>query len=226
MRILIIEDNRGIRNFLSQGFRYKNYICDEAINGKEGLKKILSNNYDLAIVDLMLPELNGEKVIDQARQIGIMIPIIVLTVVQDLQTKTRLLEMGVDDFVEKPFSFEELYARVNAILRRHKRTEVTEYLKISDLELVPEKRLAKRADKTIPLRGKEYALLEYLMRNKDKVVSRNTLMENVWGYNTACTSNTVDSHISSLRHKVDEWFATKLIKTVHGIGYMLSESDR
>ena len=222
MKILIIEDNISVLNALQQGFKYKHVITDQALDGSEGLKMLNDHFYDLAIIDLYLPGVDGEKIIKKARELGIKTPILVLTASKDIDTKTRLLEAGVDDYVEKPYSFEELFARITAILRRSKQNFPSEYLKIEDLELLPDKRIAVRAGKKIPLRGKEYELLKYFMNHPNTVVNRQTLMEKVWGYSTSVLSNTVDAHVSNLRQKIDKGFRKTLIKTIHGIGYMMT----
>ena len=221
MKILIIEDDVVIQNFLKRGFRYKQCVIDQAFDGSEGLEKLINDNYDISIIDLLLPKLDGASLIQKARESGVKIPIIVLSSLQDFPTKTHLLDIGVDDYVVKPFSFEELYARILAILRRVQNQLPAEYLELNDLKLIPDKRMAVRSDKEIPLRKKEFALLEYLMQHPNQVVSRGELMQNVWDYNSLISSNTVDSHISSLRRKVDHGYKKSLIKTIHGIGYML-----
>jgi len=225
MRILIIEDNLTILKALKQGFKYKNVTTDHCENGISGFKKLVENTYDIAIIDLDLPGMRGEEIINGITKMGIKTPLMVLTGNREIGTKTMLLDLGAEDYIEKPYSFEELYARIMAILRRSIESFPSEYLVIIDLEILPEKRLAKRGGKEIDLRGKEYDLLKYFMCHPNKVISRNTLMEEVWGYATSIPSNTVDAHISSLRNKIDKGFDKKLIKTVHGIGYMLVSDD-
>jgi len=223
MKILIIEDDLAIQNFLKRGFGYKQCLIDQAFDGLEGLSKLTGGDYVIAIVDLLLPKLDGASLIQKIRENNIKIPIVVLSGVQDISKKARLLEIGADDYVTKPFSFEELYARILAVLRRSQNRLPTENLEFSDLKLIPEKRVAFRMEKKIPLRKKEYALLEYLMQHPNQVISRGELMQNVWDYQSFVVSNTVDSHVSSLRNKVDHGQKKKLIKTIYGIGYMLTE---
>ncbi len=225
MKALVIEDDKNICDFLSKGFNYKNGFCDFVFTGKEGLEILSRKNYDIVIVDLVLPDLDGADIIKRMREKGITIPIIVLTALQGANKKVELLNLGADDYMTKPFSFEELFARISSILRRKKNSHPTEYLKAGDLELDPEKRIARRAGKEISLRRKEYALLEYFLRHKNKVVSRENLMRDVWGYSTASTSSTVDSHVSVLRRKIDSGFKKKLIKTIHRVGYILEAED-
>lgn len=223
MKILIIEDDVAIQNFLKRGFCYKQCVIDQAYDGLEGLEKLTNNDYAVAIVDLVLPKMDGTSLIQRIRENGIKTPIIVLSALQDLSKKTHLLEIGADDYITKPFSFEELYARILAVLRRSQNRLPTEHLEFADLKLIPEKRIAVRLDKKVPLRKKEYALLEYLMQHPNQVVSREELMQNVWDYQSFVLSNTVDSHVSSLRHKVDHGRKKPLIKTIYGIGYMMSD---
>ena len=224
MKILIIEDNITILTALKQGFKYKSVVVDHCTDGKEGYYKLTHDIYDLAVIDLQLPGMRGEEIVKQAKAEGLRTPILVLTSSRDVKIKAMLLEAGADDYMEKPYSFEELYARIMAILRRSKIGFPSEYLVIEDLELLPEKRKAKRAGKEIDLRGKEYDLLKYFMAHPNTIISRTTLMEDVWGYSTSMLSNTVEAYISSLRAKLDKGFEKKFIKTIHGAGYML-EAD-
>ena len=222
MKVLIIEDNTGIQNALMQGFKTKNIIAESASDGKEGLRKLRNTSYNVVIIDLLLPKLSGEKVIEKMREEEINIPILVLTAVRDIKTKTRLLSLGADDYIEKPFSFDEVCARISAILRRGISYRKKTTIKMDDLEIIPEKRIAIRGKRKIVLRPKEYALLDYLLQHPEVVISRQTLMDQVWGYCTSTLSNTVDSHISALRRKIDQKGEKKLIKTIHGMGYMIS----
>ncbi|MCK5603373.1 response regulator transcription factor [Candidatus Pacearchaeota archaeon] len=225
MKILIIEDDRSIQNFLKRGLRYKQAVVHQAFDGMEGLEKLENNKYDIAIVDLLLPKLDGSSLIQKARDNGIETPIIALSALQELSTKTHLLDIGVDDYMVKPFSFEELFARILAVTRRSQNKPPTQYIKLDDLTLIPEKRIAERSGKEIPLRKKEYLLLEYFMQHPNKVISREDLIQNVWGYQENMPSNTVDSHISSLRNKINKGYKNSLIDTVHGVGYMLSSNE-
>ena len=224
MKILIIEDNVTILTALKQGFKYKSVVVDHCTDGKEGYDKLTCNLYDLAVIDLELPGMRGEEIVRKAKRKSIRTPLLVLTSSRDVKTKTMLLEAGVDDFMEKPYSFEELYARMMAIIRRSRIGFPSEYLVIEDLELLPEKRKAVRSGREIDLRGKEYDLLKYFMAYPNKVISRPVLMEDVWGYTASTLSNTVDAYVSNLRVKLDKGFEKKLIKTIHGVGYMM-EAD-
>jgi len=222
MKILLVEDEIEIANFLIRGLKYEGYKIDHVTTGEEGVSAIFKKSYDIVILDIVLPSMSGEEVLKKIRRQKKSIPIIILTAVGNVGTKTKLLNAGADDYLVKPFSFVELIARIKSILRRSKgHTQQLEELIVGDLKLVPNMRMVTRKDKPIKLRLKEYALLEYLMRNPDKVISRNTLIENVWDYNAHLFSNTVDSHISLLRRKINKGFKEELIETIHGIGYIL-----
>ncbi|MDH5597194.1 MAG: response regulator transcription factor [Candidatus Peregrinibacteria bacterium] len=225
MKVLIIEDNPNVLAALSQGLKYKSVIAENSTDGDDGLEKLIKKSYDLAILDLDLPGKDGEEILKAAKLQGVQTPILILTANEDVTTRTRLLEAGAEDFISKPYSFEELFARMKAILRRSASSFPSEYLASGDLELLPERRMAVRGDQKIELRGKEYELLSYLMSHPNKIITRQTLMEEVWGYATSVLSNTVDAHISNLRNKIDKGFEKKLIKTVHGLGYMFDTEE-
>ena len=225
MKILIIEDNTNVVNALKQGLKYKSVVADHCMDGRVGLRALEEKFYDLCILDLGLPGMNGEDILKKAKKEKVTTPFLVLTASDDIETKTRLLEEGAEDYVEKPYSFEELYARIMAIMRRSSKSFPSEHLEIEDLRILPEKRMAMRDGKEVMLRGKEYDLLKYLMCHPNKVLSRHTLMEDVWGYSTSVLSNTVDAHISNLRNRIDKGYDKKFIKTIHGIGYMFVHED-
>lgn len=220
MKVLVIEDDVTVQKSLERGFQSKMARVDFARDGKEALTLVADKNYDVLVVDLMLPHLNGEQIVEKIRSVGIKTPVLVLTAYRKPETKARLLNLGADDFLEKPFSFDELFARISAIMRRLNQGFLTKSITLGDLQLIPEKRMAVRATKEIHLRGKEYNLLEYLMQHPDQILSYQNLMENVWGYSAQVLSNTVASHISALRRKVDKGFETSFIRTIHGVGYM------
>lgn len=224
MKILIIEDSVDVLTALRKSFRNKKVITDHCTNGAEGLEKLKKNGYDLAILDLQLPDMRGEEILKKVKSLGIEIPLLILTANTDVQKRAKLLEIGAEDFIQKPFTFEELFARIQAILRRIRNSIPTEYLKVGDLELVPEKRLAIKGGHEIQLRGKEYNLLEYMMRHPDQVVSRQTLMEEVWDYSASVLSNTVDAYMYKVRQKIDKGAKKKMIRTIHGVGFMLNST--
>ncbi len=225
MKVLIIEDSVDVLNALGKGFKDKKVVTDHCKTGKAGLEKLKANDYDIAILDLMLPDLRGEEVFKQAKAQKVKTPILILTASTDVHKKTNLLEAGAEDFIEKPFTFAELYARIQAILRRINQSAPTEYIKVGHLELLPEKRAVLVSGKDVELKGKEYGLLEYLMKHPDQVVSRQELMEKVWGYSATVLTNTIDAYMYKLRQKVDKDPENKLITTVHGIGFMLVSNE-
>ncbi len=222
MKVLLIEDEIGIVNFLARGFRADGYDVVHVEEGQQALALMESERFQVIILDLILPAMSGEEILQKIREGGDATPVIVLTSVNDPEIKTRLLNAGADDYLVKPFSFVELAARIRSVLRRSKSQEAeSEELAVADLRLNPERRLVTRAGKPIHLRLKEYVLLAYLMKNKDRAISRSTLVEQVWDYNAQLFSNTVDSHICSLRTKLNAGSRPNLIQTIHGVGYIL-----
>ena len=222
MRLILVEDEMELANFLKRGFRYEGFKVDHFPDGKGVLEQLEKESYDVMILDLLLPTVSGERVLREMREKHDVTPVLVLTAVDDIQTKTKILNLGADDYLIKPFSFVELVARIKAIDRRTKGADKqSQQLKVGDLILDSRTRLVTRGDKPIRLRFKEYTLLEYFMQNPDTVISRDTLVENVWKYNAKVGSNTVDSHVSLLRKKINRGFDQPLIETVHGVGYIL-----
>ena len=214
MRVLIVEDDNEIVEFLMQGLSYENFKVDVAFDGKMAIKKACEHEYDVILLDLMLPKIDGFGVLNHLRGNKITTPIIAVTAVQDNTTKIKLLNAGADDYIEKPFSFSELVARIKAAQE--------ETFTVDDLELNSKRKEVKRKHKKISLRNKEFELLEYLMKNEGIVVTRNTIMERVWQYNTVVNSNTIDTYIAILRKKIDNGYERKLIHTVHGVGYKIA----
>lgn len=222
MKILIIEDSVDVLNALRKSFRNRKVITDHCASGEDALKKLKSQHYDLAILDLALPDMRGEDILKEVKSLNIQIPLLILTANTDVKKRAKLLEVGAEDFIQKPFTFDELYARIQAILRRVQNSVPTEYLKIGDLELIPERRMAIKNGKEIELKGKEYNLLEYMMRHPNQVITRQTLMEEVWDYSASVLSNTVDAYMYKVRQKIDKGSTHKMIKTVHGVGFILN----
>ncbi len=223
MKILIIEDEKRIISFIKKGLGYEGYVVEEAYDGKSGLNKGKDNSVDLIILDLMLPKMDGIEVCRSLREEGIKTPIIMLTAKDSIDDKVKGLDVGADDYLVKPFAFKELLARVRSLLRRGK-TEKPILLKVGDLELNPSSREVSREGKYILLSKKEYSLLEYLMRNPNQVLTRTMISEHVWDYDFDSFTNTIDVYIRYLRKKVDDPFSKKLIKTIRGVGYKISES--
>lgn len=222
MKALIVEDNEEIVSFVKKGLQFENFLVDAAEDGKVALSKIQTNSYDILIIDLLLPKIDGVELLKTIRESGVNTPAIVLTAIHDGETKVKVLNLGADDYLEKPFSFTELLARIKAILRRAKTVPKNEVYQLDDLVVDPSTRETRRAGKLLKLRRKEFDLLEYLIRHKGEVINQTVIMEKVWDFNSNALSNTVGAHISSLRRKIDGSARNKLIKTIHGVGYKIS----
>jgi len=223
MRILIVEDDKKVGAFLEKGLKEEQYAVDVCRDGEEAMDLAMVNPYDVIVLDIMLPKKDGFAVCRELRQAGVLTPILMLTAKDTVEDKVAGLTEGADDYLTKPFSFEELLARIRALLRRSQDYK-TKVLKVADLELDPARRQAIRAGRKIPLTGKEYALLEYMMRNKGRVLTESMIIEHVWDMNYEGTSNIVNVYINYLRKKIDEAAPVKLIQTVRGYGYMIDES--
>ncbi len=206
--------------FIKRGLTEEHYAVDVAYDGEEGLSFARINEYDAVILDVMLPKKNGMEVCAELRKNNIITPVIILTAKDALKDKVKGLNSGADDYLTKPFSFEELLARVRALLRRTQKYK-TDVLKVADLELDVARREVKRAGRKITLSGKEYALLEYLMRNRGTPVKETMIIEHVWDRNFDSFTNVVNVYIHHLREKIDKGFSKKLIHTVRGVGYII-----
>lgn len=220
MRILIAEDDKGIINYLKPSLEGENFIVDAVEDGEKGLYLAQTNDYDLIILDNILPKKEGYKICEEIRKDGKTVPIMMLSVKSEIETKVKLLNAGADDYLTKPFSFEELRARIKALLRRPKKIE-NQILKVDDLVLDKSRQTVARGKKEIYLTGKEFSLLEYLMKNQDTVLSRGMIMEHVWDMNADPFSNTIEMHILNLRRKIEQKNKKKLIRTVPGRGYKI-----
>ena len=223
MRILAVEDDRKLASYIAKALREASYAVDVAHDGEEGRHLALHESYDLIVLDLMLPKVSGLDLIDAVRAAGIRTPVLVLTARGTVADRVEGLDRGADDYVTKPFSVTELLARVRALLRRGGETDTR--LAVGDLTLDPGKRRASRGDRTIELSPKEYALLEYFMRNAEQVVTRTMIAEHVWDRNFESFSNVVDVHVNRLRRKIEREGETKLLHTVRGAGYVVEERD-
>jgi len=221
MKILTVEDEQRVAQFIQKGLKEEGHAVDCAYDGEEGGFLAEVNEYDLIILDLMLPKKNGFAVCAEIRERGVSTPVLMLTARDSVEDKVRGLDAGADDYLTKPFAFEELLARVRALLRRTSEAK-TPILKIADLELDPMSRRVTRAGKAIRLTTKEYALLEYMMRNPDQMLSRTRIGEHVWDMNFDPESNVIDVYVCHLRNKVDKGFELQLIYTLRGQGYMLT----
>ncbi|MDP2598212.1 MAG: response regulator transcription factor [Candidatus Liptonbacteria bacterium] len=222
MRILLIEDEKQIIDFLKPALEAELFAVDTAEDGERGSYFARTNDYDLVILDNILPKKIGLDVCREIRGHGKTMPILILSVKSEVVTKIELLNAGADDYLSKPFSFKELIARIHALLRRQKHID-PEILTMDDLSVDTQKYSVMRGTKEIYLTRKEFMLLEYLMRNKGSVLSRGMIMEHVWDMSVDPFSNTIESHILSLRHKLDLPRAKKLIQTVPGRGYKIND---
>ncbi len=222
MRILIIEDDTALSKVIAIGLRGERFVVDSAATAADGLRSAFSNAYDTIILDLMLPDRNGDSVLKQLRQTNANTPVLVLTALSDLNTKIKLFNLGADDFLTKPFEFQELLARVRAAIRKQR--VVTEaILKYADLILDTEKHVALRSGQQLDLREKEIKILEYFLRHPEQVLTREMILNYVWGPSTERYTNVVDVHIHYLREKLDRPYKTKLVKTVSTVGYKISK---
>ena len=222
MRILLIEDDAGIVDFLKRGLHTEGHIVRVANNGRDGTRKGLEP-HDVIILDLVLPDLSGNEVCRSLRNHNITTPILLLTAKDEIQDKLRGFGAGADDYLTKPFAFEELLARLKALVRRTTGQEEERELRVGDLILNRDSREVRRGKKAIVLTAKEFRLLEYLMSYANKTVDRQTLLEEVWSYRTDTVTNVVDVYVGYLRKKIDEGSDKKLIHTVREVGYMIRE---
>jgi len=226
MRILVIEDDPGVASFIIGGLRESGHTVDHCADGKDGQFLAGSGSYDALIIDRMLPGIDGLSIVQTLRAAGNTTPTLILSALGEVDDKVKGLRAGADDYIGKPFAFAELMARLEAIARRPVRegAETVTEVQVADLHVDLLSRAVHRAGKEIELQPREFRLLEYLMRNRDQVVTRTMLLENVWDYHFDPQTNVIDVHISRLRRKVDKDFDLPLIHTVRGAGYRLSES--
>lgn len=220
MRILLIEDDTKLASFVIKGLKEAGFIVDHAGDGKQGLAMALSASYDCAIVDLMLPQLNGLSVIEQVRQQQVEMPVIILSAKRSVDDRILGLQKGGDDYLTKPFAFSELLARIQALIRRANQVVEASNLSAHELSIDLLARTVERSGTKIALQPKEFALLEYLMRNAGRVVSKTMIMERVWDYSFDPNTNVVEAMVCRLRDKVDKGFDSNLIHTVRGLGYV------
>lgn len=221
MHILIVEDDRTMADYVSDGLRRSGFVCTHAADGEEGLVAVLHGGYDAVVMDIMLPKLDGLEIIRRARAAGVRTPIIVLSARGSVEAKVTGLEAGGDDYLAKPFSITELVARVQALLRRASATPEATALREADLEVDVVTHRVMRAGRRIDLQPLEYQLLEYLMRNKGRVVSKTTIMERVWDYAFDPHTNVVEVRVSRLRSKITAPGERELIHTIRRFGYVL-----
>jgi two-component system OmpR family response regulator len=224
MRILLVEDDLNIASFILKGLKEAGFAVDHAANGEDGLHLVLNEPYDAAIIDIMLPKLDGLTLIEELRRKKINTPVIILSAKRSVDDRIKGLQTGGDDYLTKPFSFSELLARVEALIRRATRTTEPSRLHVGDLSMDLLTREIERAGKKIDLQPREFALLEYLMRSAGRVVSKTMILEHVWDYNFDPQTNVVDVLVCRLRDKVDRDFMEKMIHTIRGVGYVLKAS--
>jgi len=224
MRVLLIEDDRQISDFISKGLIQANFAVDQADDGETGLFLARQTHYDAAVVDLMLPKLDGLSLIESLRKEQIKTPVLILSAKRGVDDRIRGLEIGGDDYLEKPFVFGELLARLHALIRRASGLSEPTSLSYADLTMDLLKREVKRSGEVIELQPREFALLEYLLRNAERVLSKTMILERIWDYRFDPQTNVIDVLVSRLRSKIDRDFPNKLIHTVRGIGYVLKIS--
>lgn len=224
MRILVVEDEKKVANFIKRGLEEEKYEVETAFDGEEGLKMAAGNSYDLIILDVMLPKKDGVTVVKELRAKKVMSPVLMLTAKDSVEDIVAGLDSGSDDYLTKPFAFAELLARVRALIRRSEQERGAE-IRFSDLRLDPVTHKVWRDDKEIDLTSKEYALLEYFIRNPNQVLTRTMIAEHVWDYTFDSFTNIIDVYVNYLRKKVDRDADKKLIHTVRGVGYILKEED-
>lgn len=222
MRILLIEDEKRLSHFVKKGLTENGFAVDQAFDGEEGLYLAEHETYDVIVLDVMLPKMSGVEVCRKLRELKKETPILMLTAKSELEDKLEGLDSGADDYLTKPFEFAELKARINALLRRSYH-QVSNNLTIDNLEVDPSKHTVFRNKKPIKLTPKEFSILEQLLRQKHEVVTRTQIIEHVWDYNFDSLSNVVDVFIGTLRKKIDGGEKIKLIHTLHGVGYMITD---
>jgi DNA-binding response OmpR family regulator len=223
MRILLVEDDKGIVRFVKKGLFEHSFSVDVATNGEEGVGSALHRQYDLIVLDILLPKLDGREVLKKIRSMDIQTPVIFLTAKDSEADIVHGLNLGADDYLTKPFSFNELIARIQAILRRGKPISSPSRLQLANLILEPDGHRVYRGKVKIELTPKEYALLELFMRHHREIVTRTMISEKIFDYHFDTSTNVIDVHVSHLRHKIDKDFEPKLLHTLKGVGYVLED---
>ena len=224
MRLLVIEDDRELLGYLSQGLKEQGFIVDCVANGRDGLVSAVGESYDVVVLDRMLPEVDGLGIVSSMRAAGKKTPVVILSALSEVDERIRGLRAGGDDYITKPFAFGELLARIEAILRRSTSFPAENVLRIADLEMDLMSRVVRRNGREIPLQRREFRLLECLLRNAGRVMSRTMLFEKVWDYHFDSGTNVIDVHIGRLRKKIDKGYDPPLIHTVRGAGYRIRAS--
>ena len=226
MRLLVVEDDRDAADYLVKAFREVGHVADAAIDGEEGFGMALDGQYDVLIVDRMLPKLDGLTVIGNLRDKGVETPVLILSALGQVDDRVKGLRAGGDDYLPKPYSFSELLARVEVLSRRRGGRGEETVLRVGDLSLDRMSREVRRGEEEVSLQPREFRLLEYLMKHAGQVVTRTMLLENVWDYHFDPQTNVIDVHISRLRSKIDKGFSQPLLHTIRGAGYMIRDGAR
>ena len=221
MRLLIIEDDEKIVSFVGKGLKEAGFVVAHAGDGRVGLQMALAESYDAAVIDIMLPSMDGLAIIEEVRRRRVRLPVIILSAKRSVDERVLGLQAGGDDYLTKPFAFSELLARIHALIRRASNAPEPIAITVGDLHIDLLGRVVTRAGREIDLQPREFGVLEYLARNTGRVISKTMIMENVWDYNFDPQTNVVESRICRLRDKIDKGFDTPLIHTVRGIGYVL-----
>ncbi|ACN98402.1 transcriptional activator protein CopR [Sulfurihydrogenibium azorense Az-Fu1] len=221
MKVLIIEDDKELSHLIAKRLKEEGFAVQQAFDAEEGMSYATYEEYDVIVLDIMLPKMSGYEVIRQLREKKVKTPILVLSAKGEIEDKVKGLQLGADDYLTKPFSFPELIARINALIRRTKTIEEISKLKYADLTIDLLKKEVYRNGKKINLTAKEFELLKYLVENSERIITRNMILENVFDIDFDIDSNVVDVHIHRLREKIDKRFEKKLIHTVRGFGYVL-----
>lgn len=223
MKILLVEDDKGIARFVKKGLLENSFLIDVAYDGQKGLELALSNPYDLVILDILLPQKDGKEVLKELREKRNPVPVIFLTAKDKESDIVQGLNLGADDYLVKPFSFNELLARIRAILRREKKGGSSQRLQVANLILEPDGHRVYRDKVKIELTPREYALLEFFMRRSGEIVTRTVISEKIFDFHFDTSTNVIDVHVSHLRNKIDKDFEPKLLHTVKGVGYVLED---
>ena len=222
MRLLVVEDEKKVSGFIKKGLQEEGYAVDVAFDGKTGLQMAMDRVHDLIVLDIHLPGMDGLSLLHQLRTAKVSTPVLLLTVRANIEDKVLGLDAGADDYLTKPFAFQELVARIRALLRRQTEAKLP-VLRFADLTLDPARRIVLRGAKKIDLTAKEYALLDYFIRNPGRVLTRTMIVDHVWDYNFDTMTNIIDVYVNYLRRKIDSDREHKLIHTVRGVGYVLKE---
>ena len=223
MRVLLVEDDKTIASFIVKGLKQAGYAVDHAANGEDGFHLLSNEPYDAAVVDIMLPNMDGLTLVSTARKQRVSTPVIFLSAKREVDDRIKGLQAGGDDYLVKPFAFAELLARLQALIRRATGAAEATHLTVGDIEIDLLKHRALRAGRAIDLQPREFRLLEYLMRNPGRVVSKTMIMEHVWDYSFDPQTNVVEACVCRLRNKMNEGFEQKVIRTIRGVGYVLDD---